>query len=44
MLEQEQRAVTAGKERILRLQDRVQAMESELVAATTSLETFKVCI
>ncbi len=42
VLEQEQRAVTAGKERILRLQERVEALESELVAARTSLETFKV--
>ena len=34
--------MAAGKDRILRLQDRVEALESELTEAKTSLETFKV--
>ncbi len=42
VLEQEQRTVAAGKERILRLREQVEALEAQLVDARSSLATFKV--
>ena len=35
--------MAAGKERILRLRDQVEALEAQLVDARSSLATFKVC-
>ena len=42
MLEEEQRTVASGKERILRLQEHVEALNAQLSDAKSSLTTFKV--
>ena len=44
LLEEEQRTVAASKERILRLQEEVEALSSQLVDANSSLAAFKVCV
>ena len=42
VLEQEQRTVAGGKERVLRLREQVEALEAQLVDARSSLATYKV--